>query len=125
MAGSDSIIRATLPSSIDPSIKLRPGSANASKRDELKRACQDFEAIFTNQMFQEMRRTISNDGLFNGGRAEEIFTSMQDAELAKSMSRQKGLGLADVLYRQLSQVMAHEDAGETIEDFNDSKNGND
>lgn len=123
MAGSDPIINAKIQPRIDPSINAKIKSANAPKADELKRACQDFEAIFVNQMFQQMRRTISKDELFGGGQAEEIFTSMQDAEMAKSISRQRGFGLADVMYRQLSSLLENGDGDGVVKksDINDVK----
>ena len=68
----------------------------------LDQACRDFESVFINYMLQQMRRTIPQDGLFNGGQAEQIYTSMLDNETAKSISNQRGLGLAALLRHQLS-----------------------
>lgn len=72
--------------------------------DQLRSACRDFESIFIQQMMQQMRRTVPQDGLFNGGQAEQMYTSMLDGELSKSFAQQRGLGLSDVLYRQLSAL---------------------
>ncbi len=78
--------------------------AKGQSSDELKKVCRDFESIFVNQLMQQMRRTIPKEGLLGGGKAEEIYTTMQDAEMAKNISQQRGIGLADVLYRQLSRL---------------------
>jgi flagellar protein FlgJ len=75
--------------------------AGARENERLKGACEDFESIFVDFMLQQMRRTVPQNDLFGGGRAEQIYTSMMDSELAKSISRQRGLGLADQMYRQL------------------------
>jgi len=112
MAGPNTITGKALSAQIDPSKNTKFRALNQSRAAELKKACQDFESVFVNQMFQEMRKTVSKDGLFDGGRAEEIYTSMQDAELAKTMSRQRGLGLADIMYRQLSEMYKLDGDGE-------------
>lgn len=127
MAGPTPIIDPTVRSRMDSAINTKFKPAKAPDTDKLKRACQDFEAIFVNQMFQQMRRTVSKDGLFDGGRAEEMFTSMQDAELAKSMSRQRGLGLADVMYRQLSGIIEQGQGDDEPKETetNNLKKGND
>lgn len=72
------------------------------EQKELKRAVADFESLFINQMFKSMRETIGKSELFHGGKAEEIYTSMLDTELSKNMAQAGGIGLADMLMRQLS-----------------------
>jgi flagellar protein FlgJ len=52
-------------------------------------------------MFKEMRNTIPEGGLIEKSNADEIYTQLQDAEAAKLMSRQGGIGLSDVMLRQL------------------------
>jgi len=89
-----------------PSPPLAPRTSSpkmAANRDAaLDQACRDFESVFINYTLQQMRRTVPKEGLFNGGQAEEIYTSMLDNETAKSISRHGGLGLADLLRQQLS-----------------------
>lgn len=87
-----------------PPLASRTGSPQGVENQDaaLDRACRDFESVFINYMLQQMRRTVPKDGLFNGGQAEEIYTSMLDNETAKSISRNSGLGLADMLRQQLS-----------------------
>ena len=74
----------------------------------LKKACSDFESIFINQMMQQMRKTVPENSLFGGGQAEEMMTSMLDDEMAKSISQQRGIGLADVLFQQLKLQLGDE-----------------
>jgi flagellar protein FlgJ len=52
-------------------------------------------------MLSEMRKTVAKSGLIDGGRSEEIYTSLMDAELAKEMAHSGGLGLSAVLEQQL------------------------
>lgn len=78
----------------------------AEEERRLRSACRDLEALFIQQLLSAMRRTVPKSGLIDGGRAEEIATSMLDAELSKSMAGAGGLGLAEVLERELSRAAA-------------------
>lgn len=69
---------------------------------KLKTACDEVESLFIHHMLSEMRKTVTKSGLFDGGRAEEIYTSLMDAELAKTMAASGGLGLARMLQEQMS-----------------------
>jgi len=71
---------------------------------ELKAACEDMEALFIHHMLSEMRKTVAKSGLIDGGRSEEIYTSLMDAELAKEMARSGGLGLSAILQKQLGSL---------------------
>jgi len=68
---------------------------------KLKETAQQFEAIFIQQMFKEMRKTIPDDGLIKRGNADDIYTQLQDAEAAKEMARHGGIGLTDLMMQQL------------------------
>lgn len=76
--------------------------AQAEKDDtKLKKTCQDMEAMFLNMMMADMRKTIQKSKLVDSSK-EEIMTSMLDTEMTKNMAKAGGMGLADMLYRQLS-----------------------
>lgn len=77
-----------------------PAGAGAAGQ-ELKTACEDMEALFLHHMLSEMRKTVDKSGLIDGGRSEEIYTSLMDGELAKEMARSGGLGLSVILQEQL------------------------
>jgi len=75
--------------------------AQASKDDaKLKATCKDMEAMFLNMMMTEMRKTVDKSKLVDTSK-EEIMTSMLDSEVTKNMASAGGIGLADMLYRQL------------------------
>ncbi|MDP2783730.1 MAG: flagellar assembly peptidoglycan hydrolase FlgJ [Sulfurimicrobium sp.] len=65
-------------------------------------AAQQFEALFLNMMLKSMREATPKDegGLFDNSNTE-LYTGMLDAQLAQSMSKGKGIGLADMLIRQM------------------------
>lgn len=86
--------------------------AASSQRDkELKEACKGFEAMFLSMMYKEMRATVPENTLFGESNGQKIFMDMRDNELMKNVAESGGLGLADLMYRQLSpQIKAQEQA---------------
>ncbi len=84
--------------------------AEATERTKLKKAISDFEAIFINQMLKAMRNTINKSGLIDGGNSEKIYTSMIDSEVSKFIASGSGIGLYEVLSRQLIGVEGMEGA---------------
>jgi flagellar protein FlgJ len=75
-------------------------SAKAGSSDATRGAAQQFEALFINQMMKSMRDATPQDGLTDNQQTK-MFTSMLDQQLSQNMSK-RGMGLADVLVRQLS-----------------------
>jgi murein DD-endopeptidase MepM/ murein hydrolase activator NlpD len=71
------------------------------KDRELKKACREFESIFTYQLLKSMRKTVDKCDLFHGGQGEEIYESLLDQELAKKMAGRGSNSLADFLFQQL------------------------
>ncbi|HHW92767.1 MAG TPA: flagellar biosynthesis protein FlgJ [Firmicutes bacterium] len=69
--------------------------------DKLLEACQEFEAIFWQQILRQMRRSIPKSGLMDGGTGEEIFQDFLDEEYARTLARQGAGSLAYMLYEQL------------------------
>lgn len=74
----------------------------ADTAGSLKKACVDFEAVLMNMMFQAMRKTVPRDGIFEDSLQHDIFNSMYYQKLAQGGAEGEGLGLASVLYEQLS-----------------------
>jgi peptidoglycan hydrolase FlgJ len=90
----------------DPQI-LRPiqtpeeNGSTGNNQNSLKQLCQDFESIFINSLFQEMRKSIPDEGYLEHDPGKDIFQEMMDTEVAGEMSRKGGLGLGRLLYEQL------------------------
>lgn len=87
-----------------------------SEKDDtkLKKACKDMEAIFINLMFKQMRSTVDKSGLMDGGDgnfAEETYEDMLFENYANEASKGEGLGLSDIMYKQLSAQMHNEKTG--------------
>lgn len=72
-----------------------------ARQKQARKVAQDFEAMFIHQMFKAMRQTVPVASEENTDPARRIFTEMMDEEVARLGSTQGGLGLADLVYRQL------------------------
>ncbi|MCX6345962.1 MAG: rod-binding protein [Armatimonadetes bacterium] len=75
---------------------------NSKDDKQLKKACQDFEAIFTGFLLKAMRKTVQKSELFGSNQEEDMFRDMMDDEIAKSSSQRGSMGIADLLYKQLT-----------------------
>ncbi|HSW37918.1 MAG TPA: peptidoglycan DD-metalloendopeptidase family protein [Acidobacteriota bacterium] len=87
---------------------------NASGEDKdaaIRKAAQEFEAIFIAQMLKVMRSAIEESGLTDGGFGKTMYTELFDQELALNMARHGAIGIADLLYRNLT-TMGIADEGE-------------
>ena len=80
-------------------------SGEYKDQEELKKLAKQFESIFVNLLMKSMRATIPKEGLISSF-SLEMYQSMFDQEVANEMSEStgKGLGLAEVLYTQLSRM---------------------
>ncbi|HHV46677.1 MAG TPA: flagellar biosynthesis protein FlgJ [Tissierellia bacterium] len=76
-------------------------AADKNKDDaQLMEVCREFESIFLNMLFKEMRNTIPDGGLIPKGTGTEIFEDMYYEEISKELSNREGLGIAKMLYEQ-------------------------
>lgn len=79
---------------------------------EMKEVAQQFESIFLKQLLDEMEKTIDReDSLLGGGSAEGYFRDMMYDNVAQAMSTRvggSGLGIAEMVYRQMSQQLNSE-----------------
>ncbi len=78
----------------------------AGRKAEDKRlmdTCIEMESIFVAKMFKEMRNTVHKTKWIHGGFAEEIFEDMLYDEYALNLSKNTDLGIAKMLYNELSR----------------------
>jgi flagellar protein FlgJ len=70
-------------------------------KEKLKKACTEFEALFINQLLQFMRRMIpsSSPGVLGSGK--DVYQSLFDQELSKSMAKRGGLKIGEMVYKQM------------------------
>lgn len=85
-------------------------AAESGDQTALKKACQDFESIFVQMVFKNMRSTVPEDSLLEKSQAQSIFEGMLDEELSKKVSTAGGMGIADMLFSQLEKKYGQKDA---------------
>jgi len=86
--------------------------AKQSPDQALKAAAQQFESVFLNMMLKSMREATPQDGMFDNEQTK-MFTGMLDQQLAQSMAS-RGVGLADIMVKQLSRGQITDDKGQKI-----------
>ena len=79
-----------------------PKRINRNNPVELKKVCQEFEAIFIRALIKGMRATVPDSGLTEKSTGREVFEEMIDSEIANQAARKGDFGIAEILYRQLA-----------------------
>jgi len=80
-------------------------SAKANPDEALKKAATQFEAVFMNMLMKSMREALPQEDPM-ASESTRMFTGMLDQQYAQSLSGKgggKGLGLADLMVKQLSK----------------------
>ncbi|MBV7403516.1 flagellar assembly peptidoglycan hydrolase FlgJ [Enterobacter sp. ENT03] len=76
----------------DPAANLRP-------------VARQVEGMFVQMMLKSMREALPKDGLFSSD-SSRMYTSMYDQQIAQQMTAGKGLGLADMMVKQMGGEQA-------------------
>jgi Rod binding domain-containing protein len=99
-------------------LDARPGHAANGTRTvaeahrQLRKACDQLEAAFTQQLFSAMRDTLPGDDLAEASTADDIFTGMLDEHVAGLSAERTEGGLSEALYRQLARRLPEEEPSE-------------
>ncbi|HOW57367.1 MAG TPA: rod-binding protein [Smithellaceae bacterium] len=96
----------------------KTGKISQKKKQELqkiKKACQDFESIFTYTMLKTMRQTVPQVKGPNSFPGKETYNMIMDQKVAEEISRKgNGLGLQKVLYDQMTKNYAKDIVQEEV-----------
>ncbi|MBU1231592.1 MAG: rod-binding protein [Proteobacteria bacterium] len=99
--------------SIDPRTMLSATNTKSQATDPkekellaLRRSCREFEAIYINEMYKAMRKTVPDSGLFEKDMSSELYKEMLDMELAKQTAAGKGMGVGEAMYDQLKEQIS-------------------
>jgi flagellar protein FlgJ len=107
-------------------LSLDPAALNALKNQSrdapeaaLRSVAKQFEAVFLNMMLKSMRETVPTDGALDSEQSR-MFTGMLDEQYAGNLTQGRGLGLADMIVRQLSpaahsKLPATDSGGPTVD----------
>ncbi len=94
----------------DPNmILLDKAQKLSTSQQKLTDVAEQFEALFLQQLFAEMRKTVTESDLFGDRKAEKLFESMLDEELSQDMARSGGIGLSNVIYQQMIDYVSDSD----------------
>lgn len=97
-------------------------AARQNSPEALKEAAKQFEALFMNMIMKSMRDATPQESLVDNDQSR-MYTSMLDQQLSQNLAS-RGVGLADMLVRQLSANLgghaAPADAGEPREYYKSS-----
>ncbi|AST79470.1 TPA: flagellar assembly peptidoglycan hydrolase FlgJ [Citrobacter farmeri] len=73
----------------DPAANIRP-------------VARQVEGMFVQMMLKSMREALPKDGVFSSDQTR-LYTSMYDHQIAQQMTAGKGLGLAEMMVKQMTQ----------------------
>jgi flagellar protein FlgJ len=76
-------------------------ACSSGDTQKLKEVCKEFEGLLLQLMYKQMKRTVPDSELFMKSSAREMYEDILDEEIIKRAS-EKGIGLSDMLYKQLS-----------------------
>ena len=99
MTGPIALPGAPLPMSTATQAEQQP-----REQDEMRRAAEEFEAVFLSEMLAPMFEGLDTDGLGGGGMGEQIFRPMLVERYAESISRSGGVGIADSIVREFVRM---------------------
>ena len=81
---------------------LEPLKMNIDKTSKLYEKSLELESYFVKMMLSTMKNTIQKSGLMgNDSHASKMYEDMLYDELAVSMTKSAGFGLADQIYMEL------------------------
>lgn len=105
---------------VDPLLKSLPGAAGiqsaesapaspeaARQREKLKKATQEFEAVFIGMMLKQMRKSLTGGGaLFGSSNESKLYQDMLDDSVAQRMSQTGDFGLAKKLEESMARFLS-------------------
>jgi len=81
------------------------GDAARDPSKAIRKTAEQFEAYFIQQMMKTMRESIEKSDLVDGGNMD-MYQDLMDKEVSLSMAKRGGMGMADMLERQMHQAQA-------------------
>lgn len=74
----------------------------AREKAKAEKAAKDFESMLLKQMINSMQQTVSKEGLLKS-KDEETYRDMLNEALADSIASGQGIGIKDVIMRELDK----------------------
>jgi peptidoglycan hydrolase FlgJ len=81
-----------------------PIGGSPAKAAAVKKAAQDFEAMFMSSMLESMTAGVKTDKTFGGGSGEQMYRSMLNQEYGKAIAATGSIGIADSIEREMLKI---------------------
>lgn len=91
-------------------------TAGPSKNlDKIDDAAREFESVFIAEMMKPMFEGISTEGMFGGGKGEEIFRGMLLQEYGKILAQTGGIGISGQVREEMIRMQAQKNETNAIQ----------
>ncbi|WP_031433585.1 flagellar assembly peptidoglycan hydrolase FlgJ [Methylomarinum vadi] len=90
--------------------------AKSNSPEAIKEVAKQFESVFLNMVLKSMRQAKLSDGLLDNDQSE-FYQDMYDQQLAVHLSGEPGIGLAELIARQLSPKEQKQQESMDVEDY--------
>jgi len=87
-------------------------SARGNDPEALRQVAKQYESLFARMMIKSMRDAVGKDPMF-GSDQEQSYQEMYDDQLSIELTKGKGLGLADMLVKQMQKLAGAGKSGPT------------
>lgn len=100
-----------------PQVGSRPRQNSGGTNTKLQAECQQFEAVFWNQVLDAMQETVPEDGALGDSFSNDVYQSMLNEQYSGILAGQDSSpnGLSGILYQQLSGLLGTPSAKQTGE----------
>jgi flagellar protein FlgJ len=99
---TDAITPAGPTTPVQPTSGISTDNSRLTSSANLKKAGQQFEAVFINMMLKSMRQASLGDGLLDG-KNSQTFRDMQDKQVAESMAAHQPIGIGKAMTEFLAR----------------------
>jgi flagellar protein FlgJ len=82
---------------------VRAPDKNLPLNQQPEKVAQQFEGLLLKQMIDSMWKTVPKDGLLTGSHEEALYRDMWNEAIATSISEGKGIGVRDVILRDMTK----------------------
>ena len=82
----------------------KKSTLDAKDLAKIDEASKQFEGMFMSEMIKPMFDGLQTNGMFDGGKGEEVFRGMMIQEYGKLLSQHGGVGLASSIKDQMIKI---------------------
>ncbi|KKB09913.1 rod-binding protein [Devosia chinhatensis] len=92
----------------------KAGALSPQQTLRIRQQAEEMEGVFLNMLTKQMFSGLKPDENFGGGFGEETWRSMQGEELANTIARSGGVGIADQLMGEMIAAQEAANASRTM-----------